>query len=256
MGKQEKQEKREKQENHQPQEQPAFDGERQWAEKMESFHLPRWEDLPELELYMDQVVAFLEKVFAPLSQGEGEAITPAMINNYVKLRLIPKPEKKRYTRRHMACLVTITLLKQVLTISEIREGILVHTRQEGSGPKAYDDFCRELERSFRTVCGRILPETSRGPLCGEAGCEAGGEAWHEAWCKEDEEMAMVRMATLSLACKLAARKSLQIRKALQEEAIQQEQKQKQEQEEAEEKNQKNSREEQTSSGGNGEEQHE
>lgn len=168
---------------------------RNWGIKMSGFRLPRWDELPELDLYMDQVVVFLEKILAPLSEGE-EQVTPAMINNYVKLRLIPKPEKKRYTRRHIAFLITITLLKQVLTISEIREGILSHTEQEGSGQRSYDGFCGELERAFQQVCGQIVSGKQSGEL--PEGTPA--------------ELVMVRMAAFSLVCKLAARKSLELRK--------------------------------------------
>lgn len=73
-----------------------------------------------------------------------------MINNYVKLKLIPKPDKKKYGREHLAYLVAITILKQVLTIPEVRDGIV--WLAEKVGPKqAYNLFCQEQERELSAL---------------------------------------------------------------------------------------------------------
>ena len=71
-------------------------------EDLQRYHLPRWEELPDIELYMDQVITLIERYLAPLLEEADEEnnkiITSAMINNYVKLGIMPKPIKKRYER--------------------------------------------------------------------------------------------------------------------------------------------------------------
>lgn len=122
----------------------------QWCQQLNEYHLPRWEELPDIELYMDQVVTLLEKHIFSLSFQSDKLITSAMINNYVKLGLMPKPEKKRYNRTHLAYLMVITLLKQVLTITEIKDGILLQSRINGTHG-AYNLFCQELEHALKRV---------------------------------------------------------------------------------------------------------
>ena len=102
---------------------------RTWIKEVEQYHLPLWEELPDIELYMDQVITLIERYLAPLvGQTDNKVITSAMINNYVKLNIMPKPNKKRYERLHMAYLIVITILKQVLLIPEIKNGIFLQSR--------------------------------------------------------------------------------------------------------------------------------
>ena len=122
----------------------------EWCQALENYHLPRWEELPDIELYMDQVVTLIEKHVRFLSLHEDKLITSAMINNYVKLGLMPKPEKKRYERTHLASLIVITLLKQVLTITEVKDGILLQSRICGTH-SAYNLFCQELEHALKRI---------------------------------------------------------------------------------------------------------
>ena len=96
-----------------------------WGESLLEFHLPRWEELPTLELYMDQVITLIDQYLSPVIQTEKHPLlTSSMVNNYVKKGMIPAPEKKRYNQKHLAFLIAITMLKQVLTIPEIKTGIL------------------------------------------------------------------------------------------------------------------------------------
>ena len=83
-------------------------------------HIPRWNELPEIDLYLDQVVNYLEKYLAQYSVNkEDKIITKTMINNYVKQGIMPAPEKKKYSRAHIAYLMVICVLKQVYSISDI-----------------------------------------------------------------------------------------------------------------------------------------
>ena len=75
----------------------------QWEELLSHYSLPAWNALPALPLYMDQVVLLLNQYLTLLPEQAGEKqVTPAMINNYVKLKIIPPAIKKRYTRIQLA----------------------------------------------------------------------------------------------------------------------------------------------------------
>lgn len=87
---------------------------------MQRFKLPRYDDLPEIPLYREQVISYIEGVFEPLSCCvEGPWITPSMVNNYVKAGLVPPPVKKLYGEDQLALLVAICIFKQVLSMSAI-----------------------------------------------------------------------------------------------------------------------------------------
>ena len=86
------------------------------------FKLPRFHELPDVGLYMDQVVSIIDKYFKVLDRDDDKPIiTSSMINNYVKLGIIPPPVRKRYGADHLAYLIMICLLKQVLSMSEITQ---------------------------------------------------------------------------------------------------------------------------------------
>ena len=84
------------------------------------FHMPRYDELPNVELYRDQVIEYIEQVLGPLSGcSDGPWLTPSMVNNYVKQRLVPAPVKKLYGREQIARLLTICIFKQFLPIDAI-----------------------------------------------------------------------------------------------------------------------------------------
>ncbi len=134
----------------------------EWAQELAEFQLPRWEELPSLNLYMDQVVAYINETLsfllvdpnAQVSKGKKEdrLLTSAMINNYVKQHFIPKPEKKRYQREHLACLIVYALFKQVLPLTDIQKGVYLQLALcEHDFEKAYDTFCQQVEASLAYV---------------------------------------------------------------------------------------------------------
>lgn len=129
-----------------------------------TYHIPRYAELPDLPLYMDQVVVLMERYLAPLAPGEEKPVTPAMINNYVKQGVIPAPVNKKYEKRHLAYLVVVFILKQVLSISEIRDVIEQET-QDGEIYTLYDGFCADQEDSFHAAA-EIMKE-SRGQMSDE-----------------------------------------------------------------------------------------
>ena len=109
-----------------------------------------WAQIPDLGLYMDQVITFIGRVFAPVYGPDVRGyLSPSMINNYVKARLIPRPEGKKYTREQIALLVMIVALKQAATMEDIRALL---SPPEGQTVEAmYTAFCAR----FAGILGRL-----------------------------------------------------------------------------------------------------
>ncbi|MDO4306457.1 MAG: DUF1836 domain-containing protein [Eubacteriales bacterium] len=79
------------------------------------------EDLPNIDLYMDQVTTFMESQLASSKRyPEDKILTKTMINNYAKNNLLPSPEKKRYSKEHLLMLIFIYYFKNILSISDIQ----------------------------------------------------------------------------------------------------------------------------------------
>ena len=77
-------------------------------------------DIPNIDLYMDQVTSFMEKQLKSTKRnGEDKILTKTMINNYAKSRLIPAPEKKKYSKDHILILSLVLFFKNVLSISDV-----------------------------------------------------------------------------------------------------------------------------------------
>ncbi len=116
---------------------------RQWESRLKDHVLPTWEELPALELYMDQVIALLTDylTFLPKEEGLDATITAAAINNYVRKKIMPPPNKKRYSRVHLAYLVMICSLKQCVSISYIQRMIPL-TLSEEQLHSIYNEFVK------------------------------------------------------------------------------------------------------------------
>ena len=116
------------------------------------FHIPMWQELPNIDLYMDQVLTYIEKNlsnYIKLDKDE-KFITKTMINNYVKQEIIPPPVSKKYNRLHLAELFVICILKQVYSISEINS--LIKLALKTAPPKkSYNHFCHVLEDSLKST---------------------------------------------------------------------------------------------------------
>lgn len=115
--------------------------------RRENCRLPRWEDLPDIELYMDQVITLMSKYFEKFSSKEEALLTPSMINNYVKNNIIPAPVKKKYSRTHLFRLIIICVMKQVLPINDI--GALIETMlKTRSEAEVLNLFSEQYEEEF------------------------------------------------------------------------------------------------------------
>jgi hypothetical protein len=118
---------------------------------LDQVHIPRWNELPNVDLYLDQVVNYLEKYLGILSSNDDDKIiTKTMINNYVKQGIMPAPEKKKYGKTHIAYLMVICILKQVYSIGDIGK-LISETTKYFELSKAYNRFCANLEISIKNV---------------------------------------------------------------------------------------------------------
>ena len=112
-------------------------------EKIKSINsIPSWEKLPAIELYMDQVIILLNQYV-----NTSIPITQSMINNYVKLKAIPAPVKKRYSKIHLAYLIIFCTLKQTLSISTIQKIMPVDLSEE-QVIKVYEAFIENRQKAL------------------------------------------------------------------------------------------------------------
>jgi hypothetical protein len=121
---------------------------------VKKFKFPRYSEITDIGLYLDQVIKVLETILSPiLGDNEKEKwISIAMISNYYKLGIISKPENKRYGRDHIVYLVFICISKMVLPLSNIKEFISIQ-QEAFTLPVAYDYFCTEFENILNEVFG-------------------------------------------------------------------------------------------------------
>ena len=135
---------------------------RAWEAYLNEHALPRWEELPTLELYMDQVVSLINGYlgFLPKEVGMDAVVTAAAINNYVRKKIVPAPVKKRYSRIHLAYLLMICSLKQSVSISYIQQMIPL-TLSEEQVRSIYDQFVEQHRRTtlyFVEQVNQVTPQ--------------------------------------------------------------------------------------------------
>lgn len=135
---------------------------RKWESYLNDHALPSWEELPELELYMDQVVALLNSYlgFLPKEVGMDAVVTAAAVNNYVRKKIIPAPVKKRYSRIHLAYLLMICSLKQSVSISYIQQMMPLSLSEE-QVHDIYNSFAAQHRRTTLYFVQQVNQEASR-----------------------------------------------------------------------------------------------
>ena len=119
---------------------------------MNTFKFPRWDQLPELDLYMDQVITYLTEKLKNTYFSNEKIVTNSMINNYVKTGIVPAPIKKHYTRQHVAYFLIITILKRCYSMQQIEQLIHIYTDMKSTTiENAYDLFMTRFEDSLNIV---------------------------------------------------------------------------------------------------------
>ena len=134
-------------------------------EKIVNFRMPRYNELPNIGLYIDQVLAYMDEIFRDLGiTEENKLLTSSMVNNYVKQGVVPATIKKRYYREHLAYLVIVCLSKQVFTIEETSRMIKIQ-KSVYDIETAYNYICVELEKILEAVfMEKPLPQDSSKTL--------------------------------------------------------------------------------------------
>ena len=114
----------------------------QWEKEVGEYEALEWERMPEIYLYMDQVLTFMDKQLDLFKrEGKDGLLTSSMINNYVKDGVLPRPEQKKYAKEHLALLTMICVLKPVLSIPDIST-LLQLLLKEAPEKDVYLHFCK------------------------------------------------------------------------------------------------------------------
>lgn len=128
------------------------------AEELSSFSLPNYDALPEIELYMDQLTGYLNKLLCKICKSEdGAPLTPNRINNYVKDGRIERPVQKKYGKDQIAMLYMLCCTKQNLALPEA-SALLSMLGTDGVEP-LYENF-RALQEDIVKKCSGELKGTA------------------------------------------------------------------------------------------------
>ena len=119
------------------------------AEQIRIFRLPRYEEIPNVGLYLEQTAAYINEYLVPTRAG---MVTGSMISNYVKKKLISNPIRKQYNREQIAGLIFISVTKSVLSLDNI-SSLLNIRRENYRSDEAYNYFCEEMENVIQYVFG-------------------------------------------------------------------------------------------------------
>lgn len=121
-----------------------------------------WEQLPDLALYMDQLISYMPRQLIRFEGGD--TLTSAMVNNYIKDNLLPRAEGKRYGREHLAWLTVICALKSVISMREMATLFAALGETELPVPERYASFLEQLDRSLDKVAKPIDPNVEQEGL--------------------------------------------------------------------------------------------
>lgn len=119
--------------------------------KIENTKMPKYKKLPDVPLYMDQIVNYIKDMLESLGIEEQNEITSFMINNYVKANIIDRPKDKKYSKTQLAYIIAIVFLKKVTSISNV--SLVVNASKENDKnddfiEKKYDYFCKLFEENL------------------------------------------------------------------------------------------------------------
>ena len=138
----------------------------------------RPEDIPNIDLYMDQVTTFMEEhLDATRRSADDKVLTKTMINNYAKNKLLPPPVKKKYSREHILILIFIYYFKGVLSLQDIQamlDPVNQHYFQKQEGLNLTDLYrslgepglaeAEYLQQDISRICEMARSSSSSLPL--------------------------------------------------------------------------------------------
>ena len=148
------------------------DDARALARRMREAHIMRIDEMPRIELYLDQVLALVSQSLSFMALPGEELITGSMVNNYVKQRVVPAPRRRRYTRRHVATLTFVCAFKRVFSINEIKALYEACIDEGVNVASAYDELAGALEQAVaQRFEGEGALAAPRVTLVGASGAE-------------------------------------------------------------------------------------
>jgi len=113
----------------------------------EQFTLPAYEEIPDVGLFLEQVVRYAAKFTAPAALAP---LTGSMVSNYVNKKIISNPVKKMYSQEQIACLLFIAAAKNVVPMDDL-QFLFAHQQEACSVKEAYEYFRSQLTESLRQV---------------------------------------------------------------------------------------------------------
>ena len=139
-----------------------------WENYLNNYKLPAWKELPDIGLYMAQVIALLGQYqdFIPVEDQKNTPVTPTTINNYVRLKVMPAPEKRKYYRIHIAYLIMIFTLKQGTSITGLPQ-LLPITADEEEVKSFYTHYIDRLQDI--ALFSTAQPRTAAQEILGDPG---------------------------------------------------------------------------------------
>lgn len=143
-----------------------------WEHYLNNYKLPAWKEIPDIGLYMDQVIALLGQYldFIPIEDAKDKPVTPTTINNYVRLKVMPAPEKRKYYRVHIAFLIMIFNLKQGISLNGLQQ-LLPSTADEEETRTFYTSYVARLQEvgNFYTAQTRAAVQDILDPQSSDEG---------------------------------------------------------------------------------------
>lgn len=130
--------------------------------RMEQVRPAPWEELPDLALYMDQIISYMPRQL--IHFDEGEALTSAMVNNYIKDGLVPRAEGKRYGPVHLGYLTAVCALKKVLSVRDTGALLSAGQSTDKNPEILYGYFCNALDRALTDTAQAIDADAQRQDL--------------------------------------------------------------------------------------------
>lgn len=125
------------------------------AAQVRSSNIIEVEDIPNIDLYMDQVTTFMDKCLVQYKRyDDDKVLTKTMINNYTKAKIFPAPIKKKYSRTHLMLLIMIYHLKSILSIKDI--GVLFQSALSEPNKMKQERMIESIYKGFVSLQKQTL----------------------------------------------------------------------------------------------------
>ncbi|WP_027630295.1 DUF1836 domain-containing protein [Ruminiclostridium cellobioparum] len=126
-----------------------------FSHTLSSFTTESWSQFPGIDLYMDQVVTYLERLLKLFdTDASGKVITSSMVNNYVKEGYLKRPVNKKYDRVHLVTLYIMSMLKPILPIPLIA-GSLSNLTDEQKYQSFFEELTKLQDEAFANISGKL-----------------------------------------------------------------------------------------------------